>query len=81
LTMLSRGRSNPDGKLTERLDVPVTEDLHEAVIALATIQGMTKAEWVRAVLEDLVYGRLSMLRKVSGHGHVDQLDVDRSTFG
>lgn len=82
MTMLSRsGRSNPDGKLTQRLDIPVTEDLHEAVIALATIQGVSKAEWLRTVIEEVVYGLLFMLRKVSGHSHPDQWDGDGRNVG
>lgn len=65
-TMLSRsGRSNPDGKLTHRFDVPVSEELSEAVIALATVQGISKAEWLRALIEEAVHGRLSMVRRVA----------------
>ena len=51
-TMLSRsGKTSPDGKLGRRLDVPVSEELEAAVISLATIQGISKAEWVRYHLE------------------------------
>lgn len=67
MTMLSRsGRSNADGKLNQRFDVPVTDELNEAVIALATIAGVSKAEWLRGVVEEAVYGKLTMLRRVSG---------------
>lgn len=66
-TMLSRsGRSDPGGKLTQRLDVPVTVELEEAVIALATLSGVPKSEWVRRVLERAVWGELNMVRRVSG---------------
>jgi hypothetical protein len=76
-TMLSRsGRSNPDGKLTQRFDVPVSEELNEAVIALATIEGISKAEWLRRLIERTVWGELSMLRRVSGRHGSDQLDSD-----
>lgn len=65
-TMLSRsGRSSPDGKLERRIDVPMSEELEAAVIALATIDGMSKAEWVRGKLERIVHGDLVMLRRMT----------------
>lgn len=65
-TMLSRsGRSNPDGKLTQRLDIPVSEELNEAVIALATIAGVSKAEWLRDLIERAVFGELPMARRLA----------------
>ena len=67
--MLSRsGRSNPDGKLSHRIDIPMTEDLHDAVSALATLEGKSKAEWLRELAEEKVYGRLSMVRRVACNG-------------
>ena len=78
-TMLSRsGRTNPDGKLSQRLDIPVTDELHEAVIALATVDGMSKAEWVRMLIEEAVFGKLPMMRKLSGRGRLRTWDDDRS---
>lgn len=65
-TMLSRsGRSNPDGKLTQRFDIPVSEELNEAVIALATIAGVSKAEWLRDLIERAVFGELPMARRLA----------------
>lgn len=65
-TMLSRsGKSNPDGKLTHRFDVPVSEELNEAVIALATIAGVSKAEWLRDLIERSVFGELPMARRMA----------------
>lgn len=65
-TMLSRsGRTNSDGKLTHRFDIPVTEELNDAVIALATIQGISKAEWLRDLIERAVFGELPMARRMS----------------
>ncbi len=57
-TMLSRsGRSNPDGKLVAKLDIPVSEQLNEAVIIAAAAKGVPKAELVRDILnEALVNG-------------------------
>lgn len=65
-TMLSRsGTSNPDGKLTHRLDIPVTEATADAAIAAATIAGMTKAEYLRMVIERHFFGELSMIRRMT----------------
>ena len=65
-TMLSRsGRTNADGKLTHRFDIPVTEELNDAVIALATISGVSKAEWLRDLIERAVFGELPMARRLS----------------
>lgn len=59
------GHSNDGGKLTRRLDVPVSEELEEAVIALAAIAGVPRAEFARRLLERAVYGDLGMLRRVA----------------
>lgn len=68
-TMLARsGRTDPGGKLTERLDIPCTEELHEAVIAMATLHGMNKAELVRTMLERAFFGELNMMRRMAGTG-------------
>jgi hypothetical protein len=78
-TMLSRsGKTSPDGKLGRRLDVPVSEELEAAVISLATIQGISKAEWVRYHLEEIVHGKLSMLRRMTQQGQGRQWDESRS---
>ena len=65
-TMLSRsGRmSASDSKLTRRLDVPVSEELEEAVIALAAVARVPKAEIVRWLLERALFGEMSMLSSV-----------------
>jgi len=76
--MFSRiGRSDPGGKLTSRLDVPVSEELADAVTALATIAGVSKSEWVRALLEKTIWGELSMMRRVSGLRSQDQWEEYR----
>jgi predicted DNA-binding protein len=52
-TMLSRsGRSNPDGKLTQRFDIPVSEELNERAIVAASHKAKPKAEFLRDVLEE-----------------------------
>lgn len=64
--MFSRsGRSDAGGKLTERLDVPLSEETAEAVIALAAMAGMSKSEYARSIIERAVYGDLAMLRRLA----------------
>lgn len=69
LSFLSRhGRTDASGKLTCRLDIPVSEELVDAVAALATVHGISKAECARAIIEEAVYGRLQVLRRLTvGH--------------
>ncbi len=75
--MFSRsGRSDAGGKCTTRIDIPCSIELEEAVIAMATMRGVPKAEFVRGLLERAVWGDLAMLRRVSkqaGLGPWDQL--------
>ena len=76
---LSRsGRTDVAGKLTCRLDVPISEELEAAVISMATIAGMPKAEWVRKQLERNVFGELGMLRRIAGQGPSGQSEESRS---
>lgn len=52
-SMLSRsGRTHVDGKLTQRFDIPVTEDLKERAIVAAANKGQPTAEFLRDLLED-----------------------------
>ena len=81
-TRLSRsGSSGTMGKLVRRLDVPVSEELEEAVIALATLDGVPKAEYVRRVLERALFGDLSMVRRMSRTGAPGQSEDRRSFVG
>lgn len=50
------------GKCTERLDIPCTSDLYDAIAALATVSGKNKAEYARAVLEQHAFGALGFVR-------------------
>ncbi len=78
-TMLSRSGRTPDGgTLTRRIDVPVSEELESEVIALATINGISKAEWVRNLLERVVHGELFMLRRLSRSVRTGQSDESGS---
>lgn len=66
-TMLARsGRTDPGGKLTARFDIPVTEELNDAAIAMATLRGIPKAEFLRLVIERVMFGELAMLRRMTG---------------
>lgn len=60
--------SGPGGKLTHRLDVPVSEGDMDALIALAAVAGVTKAEYARWVLRRAIWGEMHMLRSVARPG-------------
>jgi len=65
-TLLSRsGTSCSTGKLVRRLDVPVSEELEEAVIVMASLAGVPKSEYVRQVLERQLFGELPMARRMA----------------
>lgn len=66
-TNLSRsGRSNPAGKMIDRIDVPMTEELRDAVVFMAGLHGMTKAEWIRYALERVIFGEQFIARNRAG---------------
>lgn len=81
--MFSRsGRSNVDGKLTQRLDVPVSQEMEEDVITLARIAGVSKAEWVRDLIERTVHGEMAVLRsRVWRASRAEQDDDNRTNVG
>ncbi len=58
------GHSSPDGKMTSRVDVPCTDRLAEALSGLAFIHGMTRAEYVREVLEEHAFGKVFILERI-----------------
>lgn len=60
------GRSDPGGKLTSRLDVPVSQETEEAVIAMATLCGMSKSEFARHILERALFGEFNVMRRSVG---------------
>ena len=60
----SRNGITEDGKLVARVDVPVTADLEEKLIALAVMAGKPRAEYARMILVEGVEGRLAYLRSV-----------------
>jgi len=84
-TMLSRsGRSAAGGKLTRRLDIPVSEDMESDLIGLATALGVPRSELARQMLERVLYGEVSMLRKITrlaGLGRWDQSPMDEGRNG
>ncbi len=64
--MFSRsGRSSPEGKLTQRLDVPVSEQTEHDVIGLAVALGIPKSELCRQIIERALYGEMNLLRKAT----------------
>ncbi len=60
------GRTDPGGKLSSRLDVPVSQETEEAVIAMATLMGMTKSEFARHILERALFGEFNVMRRNVG---------------
>lgn len=68
-TALSRsGQSSPLGKSDHRLDLLVSEELEQAIVAMAAIRGVPKSEFARQVLERALFGEFSMLQKVANRG-------------
>jgi hypothetical protein len=68
-TMLSRSGNSGDGKKTSRIDVPVSEELESEIITMATLDGMTKAEWVRYQIEKILHGEIGMTRRMRSQTH------------
>lgn len=63
--MSRSGKTEPGGKLTRRIDVPVTDDLDDGMTALAAVAGIPKAEFARWIMERAVFGELTLLRRVA----------------
>lgn len=77
-TNLSRsGRSNPSGKMDVRIDVPMTEELHDEVLFMSKLHGMTKAEWIRYTLERVIFGEQFIARNRAGLPSYAQGDDSR----
>jgi hypothetical protein len=56
----SRGSAN---KCTQTLDVPVGDELYDAVVTEATLKRVSKAEMVREILERHYFGELGRMRR------------------
>lgn len=56
------GVTTEDGKLSEKLQVPVSEELLEKLIGLSVLQGKPRAELARILLIKAVEGELAYLR-------------------
>jgi hypothetical protein len=81
-TMLSRsGKSDAGGKLIARIDIPISEELNEAVIAMATTMGIPKTEYVRLVIERAVFGELSIVQRMTRSLSLGQCEEYRSNVG
>ena len=59
------GHTNPDGKCDRRLDLLVTEELESAIIAMAALKGISKSEYVRSMLERVMFGEFPMMQKIA----------------
>lgn len=61
--LFSRSGLSEDGhKLTQKLQVPISEDLEEKLIALGVLQGKPRAEIARSLLIKAVEGEIAYLR-------------------
>lgn len=81
VTALSRsGATSPGGKLVARIDIPVTEELDNAMAALAGVSGIPKAEMGRRILERVVFGEMAMLRRFA-QGQGLSPSEERRDFG
>lgn len=58
--------TNPFGKCDRRIDVPVSEALEERLIAMAALNGMPKAEYVRRTLERAIFGEFAVAQAIAG---------------
>lgn len=56
------GVTDSEGKLSEKLQVPVSEELLEKLIGLSVLQGKPRAELARILLIKAVEGELAYLR-------------------
>jgi predicted DNA binding CopG/RHH family protein len=57
--------SNPLGKCDRRIDIPVSEVLEERLITMASLNGMTKAEYARRLLERAMFGEFSIAQMMA----------------
>lgn len=65
------GVTAAEGKCTERIDVPCTEDLSEKLIALAVMAGRPKAEYARMLLTKAVEGEIAYHRSIGAVAAAD----------
>lgn len=62
-TFSRTGVTNPGGKLNARIDIPCTEELLDAISAMAMLTGVPRAEYARRVLERAMFGELAAARR------------------
>jgi hypothetical protein len=65
-TLSRSGVTDPHGKMTCRLDIPVTEEMADAVGLMAAAHGIPRAEWVRRLLEREMFGSLRTIQRLAG---------------
>ena len=71
------GNTSASGKLTDRIDVPVSENLKNELGFLAVAAGRPTSEYVRDILEAWCFGESHRVRKMvrlgleNGHGRND----------
>ena len=68
LAFMRSGNTDSAGKCSRRIDIPVTEELEEQLIALAVFAGRPKAEFARMLLVKAVAGELAYMRTLNAPG-------------
>ena len=88
MTMLSRsGQTDPGGKMTNRLDIPMSDDLHDLIVVKSSEASRPKSEYARDLivqalsapmligLPDETRGQLASLAQMAGVSPNDLADV------
>lgn len=57
--------------------MPVSEELEAEIITMATLNNMSKAEWVRWAVEKVIHGELGQIRRLHSRAN----DVDGRNIG
>lgn len=78
MSELSRpSKTGPFGSNDRRLDMLVSESLEEAIITMASLNGVTKSEFARGLLEKALFGEFSMARMM----HSESREANRRNVG
>ena len=63
-TLFSRPATANDDKLTQRIDIPVSDELRDALKWMATAQGMPLSQYAREVLQSHAFGEFGRMRSI-----------------
>lgn len=57
------GSTDVHGKCDARLEIPMPQEMRDHIAALATIEGISPAEWGRREFGKILYGHLAVMRR------------------